>query len=183
MTCTNPAESFLEEFIGDIVVNPITEIRIIVILNKLNKVACVYNKNKSTDSLNNIANDLFECLKPQFAAIEDAVASEIRTALIFIVIATAILIVLIAILFVVLDKSLNYIAIVLLTILFALFYLLACYIFLQHARNNINNTINSNDAEILKCISTADDDLTTFENTNSEAVQLALCSYDSNDPC
>lgn len=183
MTCSNPTETFLEGFIGDIVVNPIVPVRVGAILSKLNKVSCVYNKNKSTDTLNDIANDLFECLKPHFATIEDTIAEEMRTSLIFIVIATAILIVLVTILFAILDKSLHYIAIILLTIMFALFYITACYIFLQNARNNINNTINSNDDEILKCLTTANDNLTLFENTNSQAVQLALCSYNNNDPC
>ena len=171
MTCTNPLVIFVFNLIADIGGDVFT------IGPKLETVRNTYNNNKSTDSLGNIINNLATCLQPHFGEVEAVIIDEIRTSIIFIVIATAILVVLIVILFALLDKKLHYDAIILLSILFAILYIIICYLFLQHAKNNIDTVIDNNEITILNCINSVSSELTLLEQTNANAAQLALCAY------
>lgn len=165
--------SFVFSFIFDIGGDPFC------IGPKLESAVNTYNNNKSSITLGDIGNDLFNCLQPHLTVIENTILEEIRVVVIFIVIATAILIVLVVILFSVLDKSKHYDAIILIAIFFALLYILACYFFVRNAQNNIVISINNNDVTITNCIDKAVTDLKTVEETNNNALQLALCSYHS----
>jgi amino acid transporter len=165
--------SFVFSFIFDIGGDPFC------IGPKLESSVNTYNNNKSSITLGDIGNDLFNCLQPHLTVIENTISEEIRVVVIFIVITTAILMILIVILFSILDKSKHYDVIILLAILFALLYILACYFFVRNAQNNIAIIIDNNDVIISSCIDKAVTDLKIVEQTNNNALQLALCSYHS----
>lgn len=177
MISTSCLESFVKSFLTDILVKDTFGIQLLVITAKLNGVVNVYNQNKSDNTISNIGNNLLACVSPHFAEIETIITEEARNVIIFIVIMTAILVVLIVVLFAILDKNLQYITIILLTVLFVLFYILLCYLFIINAKNNIGTVIASNEVNIENCVNTAINNLTVFEQTNANALQLALCSY------
>ena len=147
------------------------------IIDKLCVSGTTYDIEKSKTSLSIIATDLYECLKPTANDIARITADELSKTFIYILIVTAIFIVLIAVVLIILDGNIYYAWTIIISIIFAFLYIGLVFLLAYVAKNNINQQITNAQNAATKCVNTAVEELTQYENDNQNAIDNALCAY------
>jgi hypothetical protein len=137
----------------------------------------VFQAEKSKTTLDIIASNLYECLKPTANDIARITADELSKTFIYILIITAIFIVLIATLLVILSNPIYYIWVIIISFIFALLYIGLVFFLAYIAKNNISNSITNSQNAASNCVATAVTALTNYENDNQNALDDALCAY------
>ena len=173
MSCPDPFASFIEELVIDLK-DP--QVYVSDILCKLSAANTVYQNNKSTTSLSQIANDFFNCIEPKLTA--DAVIFEdsIGFTAIILVIITAIFIFISIMVFAILRN--NSTELILGFIFFILvIYVVIAAIILFSASKNISTVIINLRADLSLCINNTANEIANFESTQENAVNNALCTY------
>lgn len=168
------SEQFIRALLTDI---GVSSKQIDLIVCRLKFSVTTFNNDKPQNTLSDIVNDLFECLRPNANDVAKITASEISNAIIFTIIFTAIFIILIVILLITMNNTLHYFWTIIFAILFALFYIGIVFLFLYNARVNISNTVIVTETKLLTCLNTAVTSLAVFEADTQTAVSNALCAY------
>ena len=144
---------------------------------KLRISLAVYDRNKPTNTLGDIANDLYQCLKPTISDVSKITVQQITSTLFYVLVITAIFVILIVIVSIMLDRTTDYAVILGISILFAIFYIEVVYAVAKNAELNVINNVTQTEATAANCVATAVNSLTKFINAQTNAVNLALCAY------
>ena len=147
---------------------------------KLAKVEKTYNENKPNHSLDDIANDFFNCLKTKIDTRARITATEIGLVLVFLILLTVVFLIIVAIFYVMLGNKFTPDSnkILLFIVFFsALFYIILGSLIIYNANMNITNSLNQIENDISTCINELVSELLIFENETQQAVDKALCSY------
>src|SRR5579862_9373970 len=119
-TCSQPFQQFAERLLADIGVAPA---EITCIINKFQIVINTFNQDKPTNTLTDIANDLYQCLKPNVNDIASITAQELSITFIYVVVLTAVFIILVVIVLMIMDESHRYGWTLVIVIVIALLYI------------------------------------------------------------
>ena len=147
------------------------------IIDKLCVSATTYNNDKSKTTLANIANDLYDCLRPTANDIARITADELSKTFIWILIITAIFILIISIVIILLDNPVNYWWAIIIAIIFSFLYIGLVFFISSIARTNISNNITNAQNSATDCVNKAVVQLTNYENDQQTAISEALCAY------
>ena len=174
----DPIGAFIEELIIDLK-DP--EVYVSEILKNLQSARNTYEANKSQTTLTNILNDLLNCLEPKLNRDTTVLGESVGFTLTMIIIITAIFIfIIIAILLILRNND----TLFTLTIIFfiLLTYIAICVLIIYHSSLTISNEITATEDSIRNCINNASNNLITFDSTQSNAINKALCDYVSLSP-
>jgi len=171
---TTCEQQFLTRFLTDL---GLCKNKVDEIVAKLCVSSNVYEAEKSKTTLDIIASDLYDCLKPTANDIARITADELSKTFIYVLIITAIFIVLIASLLVILSNPIYYIWVIIISIVFALLYIGLVFFLAYIAKNNISNSITNSQNAASKCVSDTVTALTNYETDNQNALDNALCAY------
>lgn len=147
------------------------------ISDKLDISVSEYNNTKGQTTIGIIASDLYQCLKPTANDIARITANEINNTLLYILLATALFIFLIAIILTLLEKGIYYEWSILICILFGLLYIGLVVLLVYNTKNNISIIITDSENIAIDCINNAIDALTLYETQQQEAISDGLCAY------
>lgn len=153
------------------------ENKVCEIVSKLCVSITAFNKTKSKTTLAIIATDLYVCLKPTVNDIATITADELSKTFIYVLIITAIFIVLIVIVLVLLSDPIYFVWTIIICIIFALLYIGLVFFLAYIAKNNILNSITNSETAATKCVTTAVTELTAYETDNQNAISDGLCAY------
>jgi len=117
---TDCEQQFITRFLTDL---GLCENKVDEIVDKLCVSSNVYEADKSKTTLDIIASDLYDCLKPTANDIARITADELSKTFVYVLIITAIFIVLITSLLVILSNPIYYIWVIIISIVFALLYI------------------------------------------------------------
>jgi hypothetical protein len=147
------------------------------IIDKLSVSNDVYNSQKPTTTISIIANDLYQCLKPTANDIARITADEINRTLIYILIVTAIFIVLTVIIMVILDNTIYSGWSILIAVIFGILYIGVVFLLSYNAQLNISISITNSQNRATECVNQAVAALTLFEQQQTAAISNGLCAY------
>lgn len=167
--------TFLEGLLNDFGLNVLERDRIIFKLS--DDVIGTYNANKPTNSLGDIANNLYQCLRPTINDVSRITAQELTSTLFYVLILTAAFVILIVVILMIMDDTKEYFWIVTISIYFALLYIGIVYALAKNAEINISNNITNAEIKATDCVNAAVNELTLFLNRQQTAISDALCAY------
>src|SRR5258708_11108570 len=113
--CSQPFQQFASRLLSDI---GVSMDEVTCIINKFQIVINTFNQDKPTNTLTDIANDLYQCLKPTANDIASITAEELSLTFIYVVILTAIFIILVVIILLIFDETYRYGWAITITIIF-----------------------------------------------------------------
>jgi hypothetical protein len=145
---------------------------------KLENIVNSYNKNKSTTTLHDLSDELYNCIKPHLNTTAITTGEEFGFLLIYFSIITAITLIIVVIVFMLLRHS-NKGALIAIIIGVCLFYIVIGILLIHHNFNIILNNIIYSEDQIMLCINKAISDLENLVRTDEEAFDKALCAYGS----
>lgn len=163
----------VSRFLGNLGVPPLERLRI---ARSLECSISVFQANQPAP-ISDITNQLYACLQPNVGSAALNTAEELKLVLIFLVVLTAIFMVLVVIILAIFDKSDNVWVVIGIIILFALFYILIAWIIIFNASTKIANSINNFDNQVRECVNIAITQLDIFEIQQENAINLGLCIY------
>lgn len=169
---TNCSISFILRFLEDL---DTTSVQRGEILFKLSRVEFAYNQNIPTNSLNEISDKLYNCVKPYLNESAIITAEELGKLIIYLVILTAILIIVIVIIFNLLKG--NPTAILVLTVVAAFSYVIIGVLIILNTLYIISNSISDTQNKIINCVDNAITELILLEKQEELAINKALCAY------
>lgn len=178
MICESPPVNLIENLLLDAGVSCAN---LSTVLSHLISIVYVYETEKSTDSLRKIADDLYACIEPKLNTDTTNLSENIGKALIFIIILTAIFIFLIICIVVILRESSS--ILIILTFFLLLLYVLFSFLIIHNASLNISNNTNDITNDIKQCVKNSIIRLDTYETTQQNAFNNALCAYPQNNKC
>lgn len=172
-------QQFFRKFLADI---GVSALRIEIVVLRLEASLALFNKDRSSNTLTNIANELYQCLRPGVNSVTTMIATQIGSSLFYIVLLTVGFILLIVITLMVLIESKRYFWILFLSIYFALIYIALVYVVASNAQTSITNAITQADIDVTNCVNKAITELEAFLNQEISAINSALCFYASFPP-
>ena len=165
---------FLDNFLDDIVIPPSgSKLRIEF---RLFSVLRVFNNNQPTTTLNEIANELYDCIKPHLNNSAIVTGTEIGYLIIYFCFITAIAVIIVVIILATL-KSYNKVATVAIIIGISLAYVITGVLLVRNNFNIISNSIVDSENKIINCVNTAVTKLEIFARQEEDAIDKALCAY------
>lgn len=165
---------FADCFLIDIGVG---ELERLVITAKTLKALTVYNANKPTNSVAEIATNLYDCVVPNSKSIARSTGQQTESALFYLIVITGIYVLIVSMMLIILmSNGYNELAIAMSVIFFVL-YLIIAYLIIKNNSIIIINNITNAENEITHCVDTAVTALQTFEAQQTTAISLALCNY------
>lgn len=176
MTTPDCPVQFAERILKDL---ELSKEEICNVLVKLGISRNIYNEKKPTTTLTTIVNDLYLCFKPTSNDIARITSEEVRNTLTYILIVTAIFIVLISLILIVLDPTNYYGWEILISIIFAILYISLVIFLTYNTKLNIDARIATAQNSADKCYTIAKQDLKDYEDHNDTAISDALCAYPS----
>lgn len=173
-TCEDdPIGTFIEEFIIDLK-DP--EIFVNTILENLSSARTIYENNKSQTTLTNILDNFSNCLEPKLNRDSTILGESLFFTLVIIVIITAVFIFIIIAILVILRKN-DILLIFSIVFLLLLTYITICILIIYHYSLIISNQITATKNDVKNCIDNTKNVLITFEKTQNDAINKALCNY------
>lgn len=171
--------SCFNKFVGNLITDIApTEFVAFVIAAKLtNFVEPTYLNNKPTNTLNSIANDFFTCIEPKVGAAAVITATQLGDVLFYIVVLTAVLMILIVAIFGLLDRIQQTGIIIALIVFFALLYIIIGWILIHNSFLIISNEITNIEQITDTCVNQAITETEIFFNDQELAIRKALCAY------
>lgn len=174
MTDTGCPKQFATRILTDL---GLCEQKVNDIIVKLETSVDTYDSNKPETSISIIANELYQCLRPTANDIARITSDELTRTLIYILIVTAIFIVLIAVILVLLDNTMYYGWTILISVIFAILYIIAVIFLSYNAQINISQNITNAQNKATECVNNAVTQLSNFESQTELAIAKGLCSY------
>jgi len=145
---------------------------------KLGSVVTSYNENKSTNTLHNLSDELYNCIKPHIETTAITTGEEFGFLIIYFTVLTAILMFIVVILFGLLRHT-NKVALIGIIIGFCICYVVIGILLISHNFNIILNNISDAENQIMLCINKAITDLEQVVQTDDDAFYKAICAYQS----
>lgn len=143
---------------------------------KLEAAVRVYNDNKSQTSLNNIADELYNCVLPYLNHSAIITSQEIGSLVIYFSIITAIILVVVVVIIATL-KSTNKAATIGLVCGVCLAYIIVGWLVVQNTFYVISNSILEAENNIISCIYNGVLELESFISKEESAIDKAFCAY------
>jgi len=179
MNCDFPALNFIESLLLDAGVS-CEEVS--TVLSHLLISLATYEKDKSKTSLTKIVNDLFDCIQPKLSTDTTNLAENIGRALIWLIILTAVFILIIISVFAILRHNTSE-SIIGITFFFLVIYVIVAFLIIHNSSLNINNNQNNLKNDITKCVEDSITELDNYETDQINALNNALCAYPTNNKC
>jgi hypothetical protein len=172
---------FIKQLLVDI---GVTCPEILVIEFKLLGVLSIFNANRSSITISQVAEQFYDCISSTLNA-GSFLAQQIAYAIFFVLLATALLILLMVTVLYILKDSHHGGVMIGIFIVFIIFYMLTITLILTNAGLNISNNIATDTQLIRNCIDKAIAQLNQMISEDENALSLALCSYPANplSPC
>lgn len=164
---------FFEYFLEDLGLN-LFQIGLIGL--KLEDAKKVYNDNKSTITLKQISDELYNCIKPFLNNSAIVTGEEISSLMIYFSILTAIIVIIVVFIIGTLKYN-NKNVIIPLVIGFGLSYIIIGWLLVQNTFNIISNSIVDTENKIINCVNQAVTSVETFIQQEETAIDKALCAY------
>ena len=143
---------------------------------KLENVVNTYNKNKSTTTLHELSDQLYNCIKPHLETTAITTGEEFGFLIIYFAVLTSILMVIVVVLFGLLRNN-NKVALIGIIIGFCICYVVIGILLIQNHFNIILNNVITSEDQIMLCINNAIADLENLVQTDEQAFDKALCAY------
>lgn len=167
---------FLERFFRDIYVGE-PNLGELIGLRVLFDVFGYYDDHKPTTSLSSIATDFKNCIEPEIGSAAIITATQLGDAIFYIVILTAVFMILVVVILGLIDKTKQPELIVALILFFALIYIIVGWLLIHNSFLIISNEITNIEAVTDKCVQNAIDETELFFTAQEEAINAALCNY------
>lgn len=125
-----------------------------------------------------IINETYQCLHPIILDSASITYTNISMALFWVLLATAIFVVLVALILIILGTQQNYGASIGLVLLMALLYLISIFIIIYVYSNTISTQITQAENDLSACVTSLNTAFNDFFNTQRTSLCAALNSYD-----
>ena len=145
---------------------------------KLDNSIKVFNDNKSAITLNEIGDELYNCIKPDLNNSAIVTGTEIGYLIIYFSILTAIIVIVVLIILITLKRYNKPAAIGIIAFI-CLCYIVIGWLFVQNSFNIISNSIVDSEDKIIKCVNDAINKLDILIEQDKQAIDKALCAYPS----
>lgn len=179
MNCDFPPLNFIGNLLLD---SGVSCEEVGTVLSNLLISLATYETDKSKTSLTKIADDLFNCIQPKLSADTTNLAENIGRALIWLIILTAVFILIIISVFAILKHNTTEL-IVGITFFFLVIYVIVAFLIIHNASLNITNNTNNLKNDITKCVKDSITALDNYETDQINALNNSLCAYPTNNKC
>lgn len=184
-------EDCFRQFIGNFLIDLGAGLEArIRIIERLGAVVTTFNANQPTTTLNEIANELYSCIKPHLNNSAIVTGTEIGSLLVYFCVITAITVIIVVIILATL-KNYNKIAkseasglrgkplytTIAIIIGVSLAYVITGALLVRNNFNIISNSIVDSENKIINCVNTAATKLEIFAIQEEQAIDKALCAY------
>ncbi len=170
---TNCPRQFIINFLTDL---GLDFFQIGFIGEKLDRVLKSFDDNRSDSALNEISNELYNCVQPHLNNSAIITSEEIEFLIIYFSIITAITVI-VTIIIIATLKPFNKSATIGIVIGISLAYIIIGWLLIQHTYNIISNSILDSENKIINCVNSAITKLDIFIIQDESAIDKAFCAY------